>query len=145
LQVTITLDGVYLVASPLDDETWDETARREWGWARKQARLNQLLAQRTVARTAQAVEEAGDEDGAPEDAVAQSTRLNLLSRIVNNVQVPFLTRLLRSSPFPFPPFSCTTWLSSIAGPLQICSHATTSRHLHLTPALLLLFTVERKP
>jgi len=25
--VTITLDGVYLVASPLDDETWDETAQ----------------------------------------------------------------------------------------------------------------------
>ena len=34
----MTLDGVYLVASPLDDEAWDEGARKEWGWARKQAR-----------------------------------------------------------------------------------------------------------
>lgn len=98
-QVTITLDGVYLVASPLDDETWDETARREWGWARKQAKLNQLMAQRTVARPAQTAEgegsESDGEESAAGDAVAQSSRLTLLSRIVNNVQLAFRSIHLR--------------------------------------------------
>jgi len=48
--VTITLDGVYLVASPLNEESWDEDARKEWGWARKQAQLDELIANVSMSR-----------------------------------------------------------------------------------------------
>lgn len=41
--VSLTLDGVYLVAGPLDEGHLDEGAMREWTWARKQQRLDAHL------------------------------------------------------------------------------------------------------
>ena len=41
--VSLTLEGVYLVAGPLDESDFDEGAQREWSWARKQHRLDAHL------------------------------------------------------------------------------------------------------
>lgn len=40
---SITLEGVYLVAGPLDEGNLDDGARREWAWARKRQRLDAHL------------------------------------------------------------------------------------------------------
>eukprot|EP00966_Prymnesium_polylepis_P284674 6577025-Prymnesium_polylepis.1 len=41
--VSITLDGVYLVAGPLDEGNLDDHARQQWAWARKLQRLDAYL------------------------------------------------------------------------------------------------------
>ena len=41
--VSITLDGVYLVAGPMDEGNLDDAARQEWAWARKLQRLDAYL------------------------------------------------------------------------------------------------------
>ncbi|EOD14033.1 hypothetical protein EMIHUDRAFT_451837 [Emiliania huxleyi CCMP1516] len=85
--VTITLDGIYLVASPVDESRSDEGAKREWRWARKQARIDHLSAQRSTAEGGKrASETEAEADGG---GAGQGGRLSLLTRIVNNVQLSF--------------------------------------------------------
>ena len=68
--VTIQLDGVYLVAGPLAESDWDESAQREWAWARKEGRLNRLAQAAEMSSLQAAAIAAAEERGAEEDESA---------------------------------------------------------------------------
>jgi vacuolar protein sorting-associated protein 13A/C len=89
--VVLTMDGVYLVAGPLDEGAAqeDEAAAGEWAWSRKRGRLQRLwqAAQlKSAGLQAEGSEAAGEGGG---DGKPQRDTLNLLTKIIYNLQLSF--------------------------------------------------------
>ena len=88
--VTVTLDGVYLVAGPLAESDWDETAKKEWAWARKSGRLmrlSQAAELSSMQQAAAAAEECGGASPPKKGGGGERDTVSLLAKVLNNLQV----------------------------------------------------------
>ena len=83
--VVLVLDGLYLVAGPLDEgEEGLDTASGEWAWSRKRGRLQREW-QSAQLKTAELQDEAAEAEAEGKTG----GRLSLLTKIIYNLQLSF--------------------------------------------------------